>query len=254
MRKGIIILLLIGIAFFTCISVNAQVGFEDDSVQIQFNDEIEPTQRPTRTPTPTKIQARDHIIYGEQKAKFEKDGIVVIDTPPAQETKSYLETSLSSVKISFDSLRPNMMQEKSVSMGVSSNSGSYSYQVVGMQSGFFVSPGGFGIDNTLCDIVKTPCTTTYARKWESNEASGFGYRLRGQDSPLDFINDTYYRVFPVTVDKKGKSTSDLPVVLFQNNSIEGNREGAITFKIVPPPTFTEGTYTTELKIITYPSL
>lgn len=253
MRKGFVILLLLtGVFCITNSGVYARVGFDKDTVEIDFeedgeyiNDYEEPTEKPS--PTPTRVPPADTILYGEEKQQFESDGSFVRTSLPYQKTSISLEVSYSGAKVEFRDLNPNLTYEKEFDYSVT-GSGLFSYQTSIFQNKPLSSSSGLAIENTLCDIVKTPCSATFARPWQINEASGFGYRVTGADSPLDFTDKTRYRVLPILEKKES------PAPLFNSQVEQGTRTGKILFKLVPPPTFQENTYTSEVTILTYPRL
>jgi hypothetical protein len=249
MRKGFVILLLLtGIFFIMNPLVQAQVGIDEGSVEIDFKDEaeyIEVTETPI--PTPTRTPPPDTILYGQEKEQFELEGAVIRTSLPYQKNPISLEVSYSGSKVEFRDLKPNVTYEKTFVYAVT-GPGLFSYQTSIFQDKQISSLTGLTIESTLCDRVRNPCSTTFARRWQLNEAPGFGYRVTGADSPLDFTDATRYRILPV-LEKKAP-----PEPLFTSAVEKGIRTGQIIFKVVPPPTFQENTYISEVTILTYPRL
>jgi len=245
MRKGFVIVPLLLLLFtVTHAHVYGKFEMEEDSVEIDFDKYTEPTKHPTRTPTPTQIPSRDYIVYEEEKKQFDELGYVVRTTYPFQKETASLQVDMSSVKVGFSNLKANQPQEKKVDYSATSQR-VFSYQVLAWQTDSLRTSNNLIIENTLCNSVKTPCSSSLARSWTYNEASGFGYRLDGVDRPLDFSNNTY-RIFPLDL---AETTS-----LFNETAVQNTRKGILYLKINPPPTFQEGSYTTSLKILTIPRL
>ncbi len=245
MRKGFVIVpLVLLLIYIPYAQVYGQFQLDQDSVDIEFDSNSEPTARPTRTPTPSLIPARDYILYDDEKKQFDEEGFAVRTAYPFQKQASLLTVDLSSIKIGFANVQPNTPQEKSVSFSVQSP-GVYSYQTLAWQTSLLKTTNNLQIENTQCDSVIAPCSVTMSRKWTLNQAPGFGYRLEGSDAPLDFLVNTY-RVFPLESHKAAS--------LYAETTIQNKRPGILYLKLNAPPTFQEGSYTTTLKILTLPRL
>lgn len=246
MRKGFIIIpLLFALISFSAYAVQAQLEFDEDSIDIDFEEYIEPSETPIPSPTPTKIPDHDYVLYGAEKKEFNENGFVVRTSFPFSKEDASLETLYSSVKVEFRDLKPNIATEKTLDFAVT-NEGLFSYQTFVLQDDVLKSSGDLAIESTQCDIVRAPCSSTFARPWTSMEAGGLGYRLTGNDRPLDFIDAEQYRVFPVL----SKNQTASPI--FNESVLMGSRSGQIFFRILPPASFQEGSYASSLQILTLP--
>ncbi len=245
MRKGFVLIpLLLLLIYIPYAHVYGQFDLDEDSVEIELDSNIETTNKPTRTPTPSPIPARDYILYDEEKKQFDENGFAVRTTYPFQKQQTSLTVDISSIKVGFSDIRPNQPEEKSISYSVQAP-GVYSYQTLMWQIDFLKTSNNLVIENTKCDSIIEPCSSTLSRTWIKNEAPGFGFRLEGTDKPLDFIPNTY-RVYPLAMQDA------IPV--FSETTIQDIRKGTIFFKVNPPPTFQEGSYTSVLKVLTLPRL
>lgn len=198
------------------------------------------------TPIPHE-EVVDTILYGKEKADFDKSGYIIRNRFPYGTSEPSLSFILSNTRVGLEVKPIDTSDEKNISFSVSSDE-NYSYQVIAVQQKVLISSAGNKIDNTVCNLPKLPCTMTFARPWTDPGAYGFGYRLSGDDTSYDFHDSNSYRSFPLN------SKSEFPVTILENQNTSGTKQFQMFLKINFPPSYQMSTYVTDISLFILPKL
>lgn len=108
-----------------------------------------------------------------------------------------------------------------------------------------VTAGVATIPDTSCDVA-SPCTQTDATPWTTNTSYGFGYNVQGTDAVADFVNNTYFRPFPI-------QNVDDPATLMSRSSVATNSASTVTYKINISGSQAAGLYQNNIQYLAIPS-
>lgn len=101
------------------------------------------------------------------------------------------------------------------------------------------------IPDTSCDLA-TPCTISDANPWTDNTRYGFGYGITGDDIDPEFVDNTYYRPFPI-------QGTDQPATVMTKNSPTSTSSATVTYKLNISGSQAAGTYQNGIQYIAIPS-
>ncbi|OGD82880.1 hypothetical protein A2572_03735 [Candidatus Collierbacteria bacterium RIFOXYD1_FULL_40_9] len=101
------------------------------------------------------------------------------------------------------------------------------------------------IPDTSCDLA-TPCTVSDATPWTDNGRYGFGYNANGTDADPEFVNNTYYRPFPI-------QGTDQPATVMTKNIPTANSSVTVTYKVNISGSQAAGTYQNGIQYLAIPS-
>ncbi len=155
--------------------------------------------------------------------------------------------SISNIIINFGTLTPNTPATATTTLTVSFG-GAGEYSVTASEQGPLQTLLSSAIiPDTSCDGGVDTCTESTSKPWTSNSKYGFGYSMSGNDIPADFIDNTYYRPFPDTVQ------SEPPVTIMSNINVGEDRQSTMTFKANISPNQSGGNYQTIISFVATPS-
>lgn len=177
--------------------------------------------------------------------------------------------SVSQINADLGTLMPNTPSTTSLNLSVSFG-GADQYVVTAREDGPLKTFSSVYIPNTQCDGGANTCTTTLAKPWTSSSAYGFGYGMTGEDIPVDFTNNTYYRPFadasvpqnPAPVMQGNNVTEDItptpnpsltPAPLLTGVPRNITHESTLTFKANISPLQSAGSYSTVIRFVATPS-
>lgn len=199
------------------------------------------------TPTPTPEVPVDTILYGEERAVFEREGYVVRSSFPFEETQASLVFGINDTQVEFREARVNTPAEERVQLTLSA-SAPFAFQTMISQENDFHNADGKSIPRTSCNSSAPPCTTTYARVWNANGSYGFGYSMQGSYIPADFKIPGAHRPMPI----KNKKEHAVPVLFTAYAPKEVS--AAIIFRLNLSPDYQENTYSNIVTLLTIPRL
>lgn len=151
--------------------------------------------------------------------------------------------SMSNFLINFGTLVTEVPSTLASTITVSSG-GAGGYKVTARESGALT----FNVDtipNTGCDSGS--CTQSSAGVWSLTTTYGFGYNMSGNDVPIDFVDETYYRRFA------DASQGQADQVLMSSNNVGKNRVATITYKVNVSGTQAAGKYQNTILFTATPS-
>lgn len=237
-----------GLIVFSCFSifssvVQAQDPLDKPVMQLRIDDvqigDLEPTASPERPP------AFESLLSPREQAAFQKNGYVIRTAYPGEFQPSSLQFSVTKSEAAFELVRS--LQEVSHTLKVSAPT-RYSYQVLAWQQQPLRTLLGDEIPATQCNGTKLPCSVTYAQEWPNTGSFGFGYRMEGTGVPGDFLEQDAFRPF---ADIKKK---DPAATIMSGISVSGSQESIIRYRLIMPPSQTEGSYTGTTALIAIPKL
>lgn len=124
--------------------------------------------------------------------------------------------------------------------------GAYGYAVKAIEDhSLKLTTGSDTIPDTSCDLA-TPCTISDATPWTDNGRYGFGYNINGTDADAEFVNNTYFRPFPI-------QGTDQPVTVMSKNIPTTNSVVTVTYKVNISGSQAAGTYQNGIQYIAIPS-
>src|SRR3990167_878145 len=126
-------------------------------------------------------------------AKFKEQGFLELTNTQLRQAESAI--SLSAGAVEFADLIENHQQTKLLEIRVPSQL-SFNYALYLSKDDDFQSPAGQKINNTLCNNPRSPCLAQTAKPWTAENAYGVGYRLTGNNIPIEFSRLDNYRPFP----------------------------------------------------------
>jgi len=151
--------------------------------------------------------------------------------------------TISDLSIDFGSLTVGSPSTDTNTLTVSAG-GAGGYQVLALENHVLRSDQGSNLADTLCDT--SLCSESNADPWTSNSVYGFGFNINGDDTPVDFVDSTYYRQFAdiesaeskqIVMSSSAVTASSVATVTYKvnvNSTQEaGNYENAITYIAVP---------------------
>ncbi len=122
----------------------------------------------------------------------------------------------------------------------------YGYSVKAIEDhSLKLTTGSDTIPDTACD-VSTPCSITDATPWTDNTRYGFGYNVNGTDSDPEFVNNTYFRPFPV-------QGVDQPATVMSKNTATATSSATVTYKLNISGSQAAGNYQNGIQFIAIPA-
>ncbi|MCA9371738.1 hypothetical protein KC726_02465 [Candidatus Woesebacteria bacterium] len=118
------------------------------------------------------------------------------------------------------------------------------YQISALEKTPFVSFAQDLIPPTSCNGGNDTCTASMAKKWDNGKKFGFGYALKGDIIPADFIDETYFRPFALNKN----------IVLANRQNPTGKDNITMKLRINTPASQPEGNYQTVIRLIAFPNL
>ncbi len=154
--------------------------------------------------------------------------------------------SISDTNINFGSLTPNSPVTGTTNLTVHFEDIG-NYQVTAVEDGPLKTQSGNVIPDTICNGGGYTCNESISNVWASTTSYGFGYNIIGDDVPVDFIDDTYFRPFP------DQTAAETPVTIMTNNNVRKNRQSTVTFKTNISSVQPAGSYQTIISFVATPS-
>lgn len=192
--------------------------YKIENADINYYEEPTPTKpkpSPTPTITPTPKQDKTAILGIQDTNQFTEKGYVV------KKNNQPIILSIDNNNLIFDDLKHNKIFSKNIIIKVEIKNSDYQTILLNNVK-LPTSFNGELINNTKCNQVNKPCTVINAKKWDSILHTGYGYNLKGQYTPGDFINDLYFRPFPyddkysIYLTRNGKSISPINMTIQVN--------------------------------------
>lgn len=178
--------------------------------------------------------------------EFQSDGYIVKAGFQYLHSIIPFSFSISNTDIDFGTLTSNTPVTQTTDLTVSFGAAGQ-YQVTAVEEGPLVTMQGIIIPDTICDGEANTCSETLAKPWLSNSSYGFGYNVKGQDVPLDFLNANYFRPFPDNI------LDETPATVMKSINVGKNRQATVTFKTNISPIQPAGTYHTIISFVATPS-
>lgn len=188
------------------------------------------------TPTPTPEPAIFSILSESEREVFAEKGTVVRRSLPYSQEPLIIGSGFTPSDFIFTEKKHSTPVELEGKLSVFANQ-PFGYQIVTLQQDYLKTLTGIAIESVSCDVSGTRCTTTTPGTWNLTQTYGLGYRVG---------TSTLYRPFPV----RSKDDSAVTVLSKPYQS----QPGDIPFfvKLNLPPSFQEGTYSSEVLLITMP--
>ena len=108
-----------------------------------------------------------------------------------------------------------------------------------------LTTGSDTIPDTSCDLA-SPCTVSDATPWTDNTRYGFGYNVNGTDADPEFVNNTYFRPFPI-------QGVDQPATVMSKNTQTSTSSATVTYKVNISGSQAAGTYQNGIQFIAIPA-
>ena len=155
--------------------------------------------------------------------------------------------SVSNSQISLGTIKPESPAKAVATLTVSFG-GAGEYQVTAVEEGPLRTLDESNvIPDTKCDTGSDTCTESKSAKWTNNKQYGFGYSMKGDDVPSDFVSSDHYRPFADSSQKEN------PVVIMQSNNVIKKRQSEMTFKTNISRSQQVGIYQTIINYVAIPS-
>ncbi|MFH0773029.1 MAG: hypothetical protein V1922_01845 [bacterium] len=142
---------------------------------------------------------------------------------------------LSSIRVDLGTLLPNTPATGDITLKVSFG-GAGQYIVTARADAPLTEVQGPDIISfTGCNGGVDTCTITNAKLWNSASAYGFGYRMTGQDVPVDFIDliyNSHYRPFA------NRLISEAPATIMQSSDVTADITPTPAVPYTPAPVLT----------------
>lgn len=100
------------------------------------------------------------------------------------------------------------------------------------------------IPGTTCDLSN--CTHITAGVWADQSIPGFGYNMTGNDIPVAFVDNTYYKSFA-----NDENADDMQIVMSASN-IANQRQSTVTYKAGISSQQASGNYETAVVYVAVP--
>ncbi len=153
--------------------------------------------------------------------------------------------TISDIDLDYGSLVPGTPSTLTNTLTITTG-GAYGYTVKAIEDhSLRLVSGTDTIPDTSCDLA-TPCTITDATPWTDNSRYGFGYNASGTDADPEFVNNTYFRPFPI-------QGTDQPATVMTKNIPTSNSSVTVTYKVNISGSQAAGTYQNGIQFIATPS-
>jgi len=151
---------------------------------------------------------------------------------------------LSKLTIDFGLLSPETFKTDSHTITINTGSaGGYEVYVFENKPLTHVTEPGEKIQDTNCN---TGCSEWAAGIWDNPINPGFGYHIFGDQTPTDFINDTYFRRFA------DNSVGEDMQVIMSSDNIAINDSAVMTYQAAMAGTQVAGNYQTSIVFVAVP--
>ena len=152
--------------------------------------------------------------------------------------------SLSKLSIDFGELTADTFSTDSHTININTGSaGGYQVYVFENQPLTQINLPTAIIQDTNCN---TGCSETVAGIWDNPINDGFGYHIFGDNTPTDFVNDTYFRRFA-----DNSSGEDMETIMASDN-IAMDEEATITYQAAMTGNQVAGNYQTSIVFVAVP--
>jgi len=152
--------------------------------------------------------------------------------------------SMSNHRINFGSLTLGSPSTLTSNLTVSAG-GAGGYSVKVREATPLTKTGGQTIIDTTCD--SGACTETTAGVWALTSTFGFGYNMAGDDVPVAFTDNTYYKQFA------NASGAEADQVVMSSAYVGRNRVSTITYKVNISALQPAGNYQNKILFTAIPS-
>lgn len=153
--------------------------------------------------------------------------------------------TISDIDLDYGSLIPGTPSTLTNILTINTGS-AYGYAVKAIEDhSLKLISGTDTIPDTSCDLA-TPCTITDATVWTDNARYGFGYNANGTDADTEFVNNTYFRPFPI-------QGTDQPVTVMSKNTPATNSNVTVTYKVNISGSQAAGTYQNGIQYLAIPA-
>lgn len=153
--------------------------------------------------------------------------------------------TISDIDLDYGSLVPGTPSTLTNILTINTG-GAYGYAVKAIEDhSLKLISGTDTIPDTSCDLA-TPCTITDATPWTDNARYGFGYNANGTDADTEFVNNTYFRPFPI-------QGTDQPSTVMSKNTPATNSNVTITYKVNISGSQAAGTYQNGIQYLAIPA-
>jgi len=151
--------------------------------------------------------------------------------------------TVSDLSIDFGSLTVGTPSTDTNTLTVSAG-GAGGYQVYALENHPLRSETSNDIADTLCNTGS--CSESDADPWTSNSVYGFGFNINGDDTPVDFVDSTYFRQFADL-----ESTEDKQIVM-SSDAVTSSSTATVTYKVNVDSTQEAGNYENAITYIAVP--
>ncbi len=153
--------------------------------------------------------------------------------------------TISNLDLNFGTIIPNIPSLQTNILTVTTGS-AFGYTVRTIEDHpLRLLTGTTTIPDTSCNLVFT-CTQTNATPWTDNTSYGFGYNIQGTDVDSQFVDNSYFRPFPI-------QNIDDPALIMSRTGVATNSAATVTYKINIGSTQVQGTYQNNIQYIAIPS-
>lgn len=153
--------------------------------------------------------------------------------------------TISDIDLDYGSLVPGTPSTLTNILTINTGS-AYGYAVKAIEDqSLKLTTGSDTIPDTSCDLA-SPCTITDATPWTDNTRYGFGYNANGTDADTEFVNNTYFRPFPI-------QGTDQPVTIMSKNTPATNSNVTVTYKVNISGSQAAGTYQNGIQYMAIPA-
>ncbi len=205
------------------------------------------TVEPTILPSPTPRPQQNRFLHDAERERFEQTGVVIRSAPPFLSQPVALGIEIDDQDLVFDAFIPESLTTASTEFAATANQ-PFGYQIVVWERTPLQNLAGTTIQPTICSGAGEPCTPTQAQEWIESDKYGLGYRVTGTNIMHDFLPEDHFRVFP------NGQNGDTPAVIQYDRYAETTQKSTLELKLHIPPSFQQGTYTNDVRLIIMPTL
>ena len=158
---------------------------------------------------------------------------------------SRLSFSISDLDLNFGPLVPNVGSTVTNTITISTPT-AHGYDILAIASHPLKTIGGNStIPDTKCNAGLN-CSESQSKKWDENNAYGFGFNATGVGTSNYFTDSTYYRQFA------DNSLNETPQIIMSEDIPVENHSSLVTYKINISPMQAAGTYQNSINFIAVP--
>ena len=235
------------ILFLTVVKITQATEMESDRYRIQMGNLNSESGTMTSTSNVSLSTTLGELAAGQ----FTKTGFVVKAGFQYLNSIIPFTFTISNTNIRFNELQPNQTATGGANLTVSFG-GAYKYTVSTIaETRLQTLDGAKYIPDTLCDTGYT-CYKNSANVWTLAETEGFGYNMIGEDIASDFIDNTYFRPFPI------RTLGDLPETIMESDNVTlelvrpYTHQSTIVFKTNITPVQAAGNYQAIINFVATP--